>query len=141
MGNGRTNERGVDGIARHFNDGDVIPIRVPFEDEILHLKSAATWLDGEYIVCWKGASRVFEQMQQQSGRDIRAIWVPDMPFANVLRVNDNLLVPTGFERSFQIIQAFANERRKNGVALNLIRLDQSELMKYDAALTCCSVLI
>ncbi len=122
----RTNASGIDELA-----GTLAPFRYkvhPIEIRgCLHLKSAC---------CSLGDGKILANRQWLDGaplRDYQMIDVaPDEPSAaNVLRINDTVLMPAAFPRTQEIV-------RRQGLAVRTV--DISELMKAEAAVTCSSVL-
>lgn len=62
--------------------------------------------------------------------------MPEQTASNILSINDNIVIQDGFPNS-EII--FNNLAEKNNLKIH--KLNMSEFIKADGALTCCSVFI
>jgi dimethylargininase len=93
----------------------------------LHLKSACTWLGGNTLL----ANRRWIDPAPLSGFQIADV-APDEPgAANALTISDIVLFPASFP---------ATAAKLESLGWKLLRLDISELMKAEAALTCSSLI-
>lgn len=94
----------------------------------LHLKTALTPLENDLLLInpdWVDAE-IFDGYQTISIH-------PDEPYgANVMRRDNWALCPEAFPRTIDLLQ----ER-----GYDVIRVDQSEMAKAEAGLTCCSVIV
>jgi dimethylargininase len=105
----------------------------------LHLKSLISGFDQSTIIVAEGeGEKVMEEIKTYEGLKERYTFVivPDEVAANVLRINDTLIIQDGFPRSEEILEDLC---KKNGVSI--LKLNMSELIKADGALTCCSLLV
>jgi len=93
---------------------------------ILHLKSGIASLDDERIV----AIDSLLGHPALKGRDIVRVPQGDEYAANCVRVNDHLLVPAGFPRMHDVLDA---------LGYSLIALEMSEFQKMDGGLSCLSL--
>ncbi len=94
----------------------------------LHLKSACSGLDPETILVHP------DRIDLTVFSDCRIVTVPEdeVEAANVLSVDETLLMHAGFPRTADLV-------RKLGYSL--LTVDISELMKAEAAMTCSSILL
>lgn len=122
----RTNQAGLDALTsiavpRGFR---VVPVPVP--DGILHLKSHATALDAETLLCAPG------WLTQATG--VRRIEVPadELYAANALAIGKDVLVSAGHPRTADLIAA---------AGFNPILIASHEFGKAAGALTCLSILV
>ncbi len=121
----RTNQQGAEhlhGILTEFGyQGDTV--KVP---EALHLKSSVNFLDTETLL----VTRSCRTLDCLSG--YQKLVVPDGEeyAANVVWVNDHILIPEGFPGTRQLLE-------QHGFAV--IALPVSEMAKMDGGLTCLSL--
>jgi dimethylargininase len=123
----RTNEAGISQLAVMI---EPLGYRVHTVEVrgCLHLKSAACSIGDRQIL----ANRAW--LDIAPFQDFTIIDVPDEEpaAANVLRVDDSVLMPAAFPRTARILR---------GMGLNILTVDISELMKAEAAVTCSSVIM
>lgn len=93
----------------------------------LHLKSACTWLGGDTLL----ANRTWIDPAPLSDFQIVEVAPEEPGAANALPIGDTVLFPTSFP---------ATATKLEGLGWKLLRLDISELMKAEAALTCSSLI-
>jgi dimethylargininase len=121
----RTNREGIMQLTALLKPFDylVVPINV---NGCLHLKSGVCWAGGDVIL----ANR--EWIDVAHFHDFKIIDVPaDEPSAaDVLPINDQLLVPANFIRTHELLEA---------KGINLRPVDVSELQKAEAGVTCMSL--
>ncbi len=119
----RTNAEGARQLATLLapRGYEVKPIPVPAG---LHLKSSVTWAGADALVITRSLVEHFP--------GYRHVVVPDEESyaANILWVNDTLLMPRGFPRTRELLEE---------LKLPIRELDQSEVQKMDGALTCMSL--
>lgn len=128
----RTNAQGAQQLARHLGrfgyTSSVIDIRS--NPALLHLKSGIAYLgDGVWVV--DGAIQA--ALRSQSGievRDVIMVSSREAYAANCVRVNDVVLMPTGYP---QLSAALT------GRGCRVVRLDMSEFRKMDGGLSCLSL--
>lgn len=122
----RTNEEGIKQVAAIIEPLGYEVIAVKINDK-LHLKSVCTYLGNNCIIFAKGHfdETVFSACDH--------IIVPEEETycANTLRVNDKVLIPSGFPKTRSLIEA---------KGFSVIVLEMSEIEKADGALTCLSVI-
>jgi len=122
----RTNAAGVQQLTREL---EPLGYRVrPVEVRgCLHLKSAC---------CSMGDGRILANRAWLDTAPLRDYWLLDVAAdepgaANILRIEDTVLMPASFPHTQQIVRA---------EGLNVLTIDISELMKAEAAITCSSVI-
>lgn len=124
----RTNREGAEQLAQWLRSSgiDTVFVEIRDLDGILHLKSGMSYLgDGIYVVDEALRSRIPLD-------DADAIVPPadEAYAANCIRVNDVVLLPKGYPRVREAIEA----RR-----LRVVTLDVSEYRKMDGGLSCLSI--
>jgi dimethylargininase len=124
----RTNWEGAAQLAAYLGkagyESSCIDIRAV--SGILHLKSGIASLDDERIV----AIDSLLGHPALNGRDIVCVPQGDEYAANCVRVNDHVLVPAGFPRMHETLDA---------LGYSLIALEMSEFQKMDGGLSCLSL--
>jgi dimethylargininase len=121
----RTNEAGVAALAELLEPHGYAITPVPLADG-LHLKSSVNLVGPGLLV----ATPSFVARPELAGFEILATSEAEAYAANVLRVNDHLLVAAGFPDL---------HARLRGRGLELVELDMSEVEKMDGGLTCLSL--
>ncbi|KAL6069361.1 N(G),N(G)-dimethylarginine dimethylaminohydrolase 1 [Balamuthia mandrillaris] len=129
----RTNEEGVEILAKVFDNYPVHSVKVV---EGLHLKSVVTPASEELLVVAdnRAGREALQAIQSQATAKYDSVLVPEALAANVLRVNDHLLVSKGFPESLALI------KEKIPSDLHVHELWNREGAKADGALTCRSIL-
>jgi dimethylargininase len=123
----RTNEDGARQLAHHLGHFGYT-VRCVETAACLHLKSAATALEADRVLCnpaWVDAS-VF------AGADIVHVAPGEPHAANVLAIGHALVCAAAHERTIA-------DLRGRGYTVSVV--DVSELAKAEAGVTCCSLLI
>ena len=122
----RTNIKGAENLSSLLTSlGASVEISSTPEG-VLHFKSDCSLIDEETILLTKRMSNIdifskkFKIIEVPEGEEIAA---------NTLRINNNLLIPKGFEK-------IQEKLSKN---FNLIILDINEVSKVDAGLSCMSI--
>ena len=121
----RTNQEGASQFIRaleeHGMGGSMVPMA-----EMLHLKTGLSYLE-DNILLTAGEFTGMEIFSQ-----FNCIPVPDHEAyaANCIRVNDQVIVPAGFDETRAAIQ---------GAGLSTIEVDTSEFRKLDGGLSCLSL--
>ena len=130
----RTNKSAFHQLKEIFKDKlDVIAIPVI---EGLHLKSVISLFDSEtLIVAANAAGMKIQDEIQASTLDYQFICVPEPTASNVLRVGSSLIIQEGFPASGAILQKLCDQK-----SVIMLKLNMSELIKADGALTCGSIL-
>jgi dimethylargininase len=123
----RTNEEGARQLTAVLAPLGYEVTRVPVRG-MLHLKSAASALGDDIVLLDRAA------VDAALFRGLRAVEVhPDERFAaNVLAVTDHVLCPAGGPRTAELV---------SGLGFRVIPVDNSELARAEAGLTCCSLLV
>ncbi len=126
----RTNANALKDLEKIFEGKTkVIGIQVA---EGLHLKSLISLADTKtLVIADTPGGRDIRQKIDAAAPDYEFLVVPDPVAANVLRIASTLVVQAGFPDSEKIFKAFCDEK-----GLGLAKLDMSELIKADGALTC-----
>lgn len=140
----RTNEAGAAALAKGFGSSlPVIPVPV---SGALHLKSLVSLLRPGVLVYAKNdpGSEVVARMAAAVGRQTyKGVGVPDPVSANVVSViakgewKGGIIQGGRCEESLRLIRGCFTEAEQ----ARLLEVDYSEMIKPDAALTCCSVLL
>ncbi len=132
----RTNMRAIFNIknilAKNKSQYTVCPIIV----QSLHLKSVVSGIDNFTIVvsdCDIGKS-VMNQIITYCSNEFEFVLVPDREASNVLCINENLIIQKNFPNSERVFERVVSRK-----GLKLHKLDMSEFIKADGALTCCSI--
>ncbi len=121
----RTNPAGAQQLGRILEDYGNTWSAVPLASG-LHLKSSLNWVGKNFML----VTRDFANLEPIAGYE-RIIVEPDEEYAaNILPVNDVLIMPAGFPKTRKQLE-------KTG--LEIIELDTSECRKMDGALTCLSL--
>jgi dimethylargininase len=113
---------------------NVIPVNV----SSLHLKSVISYLKENVLIvsdCEIGRN-VYQQIEKIFPKKYKFVFIPDRTASNVLCIENNLIIQDNFPESEKIFIELSNE-------YNLIihKLNMSEFIKADGALTCCSVIM
>lgn len=103
----------------------------------LHLKSVVSVMDYDtLVVCGNECGRYIQQQIELHTSIYKFIVVSDIESSNVLRIYNYLIIQDRFPHSSSRLYDAAELRK-----LTVHKLDMSELIKADGALTCGSVLI
>jgi dimethylargininase len=122
---GRTNDEGFRQFSAAIADWGYTAEQVPVT-QILHLKTGGTYLE-DNILLVSGEFKKCEHYEK-----FKRIMVPDEEAyaADCIRINDKVLVASGYPQVLSAIKAFGYET---------IVLDMSEFRKIDGSLTCLSL--
>ena len=122
----RTDRTGAEALAALLAQIGYAAEIVPTPPEVLHLKTASSLIDEETVLATAplAASGVFARY--------RVLIVPEGEEggANVLRVRDHLLVGAAYPRIAELVEGYGAE---------VMALENSEIAKIDAGLTCMSL--
>ena len=133
----RTNEAGARRLAKIF--AGLCPVLTVPVEGTLHLKSLlSAWDPGTILIAGDPAGRKIRESlepRREFQSQIRWVELPDSVAANVLAIGETIVIQAGFPRSEKILSALAAEKGKR-----LLKLEMSEMIKADGALTCCSLL-
>ena len=124
----RTNEAGAEQLAAHLIDlgyrAEIVDIR-PYR-RLLHLKTGISWLgDGRLL-----ATEDLPSWPALAAYEIVRVPESERYAANVLRINDHVLVAAGYPETHAAIES---------LGFPLIELDMSEFRKLDGGLSCLSL--
>jgi dimethylargininase len=135
------------GLSRRTNASAFHQLKEIFQDKIevisipviegLHLKSVISLFDSETLIvaATSAGAHVQEKIQSLTNSDYIFISVPESIASNVLRIGSHLVIQEGFFASETILQDLCNQK-----SVTLMKLNMSELIKADGALTCGSLL-
>jgi dimethylargininase len=120
---GRTNQAGVDQLARHLEPLGAQVVGVPLT-KVLHLKSAVTALPDGTVVG-------FEELVDDPTVWSRFLAVPEEPGAHVVLLDeDTVLMSTSAPQTQQLYEARG---------LRVVAVDMTEFEKLEGCVTCLSV--
>jgi len=131
----RTNESALEQLQNIFqNQCEVISISVT---EGLHLKSLITCFDSDTLIVadTAGGREIQKEIERLAPSAYRFVLVPDPVASNVLRIGSTLIIQDGFPESEKILKDLCHQKK-----VQLEKLNMSELIKADGALTCGSLL-
>jgi dimethylargininase len=129
----RTNAEAVTQLKALF-PGRVVAVPVAAG---LHLKSVLSALDDATLLVAENApARTMAEHILTALPKATALYLPDAVAANIVRVGDTVLIQEGFPHSEKLLLEAAAVRK-----LRLTKLNMSELIKADGALTCCTLLM
>lgn len=131
----RTNEYAFNQLKEIFRDKlEVVGVPV---NEGLHLKSVISLFDHETLVVANTPAGIDIQhhIDSTTNGSYAFVQVPDSTASNVLRVGSTLIVQDGFPASEKILRQYCSLKH-----VTLIKINMSELIKADGALTCGSLL-
>lgn len=121
----RSNDAGIDQLRSLLSCFGYVVHSVPIRD-CLHLKSAVTALDDQTVLM----QPAWIDVRSFEGFRIIEVDPAEAHAANVLRIGDQIVMPTGFPRTQKEIESA-------GFRVNTV--DVSELQKAEGAVTCCSL--
>ncbi|MDQ3232649.1 MAG: arginine deiminase family protein [Pseudobdellovibrionaceae bacterium] len=133
------------GLSKRTNAEAITQLKELFPDRVvalpvaagLHLKSVLSALDDDtLLVADDPAARSMAKHILQALPKAQALYLPDAVAANVVRIDNTVLIQDGFPQSESILLQAAAARK-----LQVEKLNMSELIKADGALTCCSLLL
>lgn len=132
----RTNVQALEQLQDLFQ-GKLEVIGIPVT-EGLHLKSILSAFDADtLVVADTKAGREMRELISESTQDAYTfIVVPDPVASNVLRIHDTLIMQEGYPKSEAILQKHCLDKQ-----VHLVKINMSELIKADGALTCGSLLL
>lgn len=124
----RTNIKGGNFIKNVFDDKKVSFINVTS----LHLKSSVSILDNNSLIITDTTEG--ENIARQIA-DYEFTKIPDSVCSNILRIHNTVFIQKGYPKSEKILEKIIIKK-----GLICKKLEMSEFIKADGALTCCSVL-
>lgn len=132
----RTNEYALNQLKELFQ-GKIEVIGIPVI-EGLHLKSVISFFDSETLIVADNPAgmKIQKGIELSTNEDYTFVSVPDTAASNVLRIRSTLIVQDGFAASEAILQNLCDQKQ-----VTLVKINMSELIKADGALTCGSLLI
>mmetsp|Transcript_9243 Transcript_9243/g.17327 ORF Transcript_9243/g.17327 Transcript_9243/m.17327 type:complete len:277 (-) Transcript_9243:171-1001(-) len=136
----RTNEEAVRQMETIFKG--IFPVlSLPVTGHTLHLKSVISALNEDVILAAEHplTNELKTKIDQCTPTEILSkmkwIFVPQLPPSNALRIGNAIIMQEGFPESEAIIHQYCVDNN-----LKLHKLEMSEFLKADGALTCCSLL-
>ncbi|HSX04615.1 MAG TPA: arginine deiminase family protein [Rhabdochlamydiaceae bacterium] len=131
----RTNESALNQLKEIFQ-GKTEVIGIPVTQG-LHLKSVISFFDSKTLVvaATDAGKKIQNNIELATNGDYTFVSVPESVASNVLRIGSSLIVQEGFDVSEAILQELCDKK-----SINLIKINMSELIKADGALTCGSLL-
>lgn len=132
----RTNEYALNQLKEIFKDKtEVIGIPVT---EGLHLKSVISFFDSKTLIvaATPAGMKIQSNIELSTNGNYVFVSVPESIASNVLRIGSYLVIQEGFSASEKILQDLCNQK-----LVTLIKINMSELIKADGALTCGSLLL
>ncbi|MBS0584768.1 MAG: GNAT family N-acetyltransferase [Verrucomicrobia bacterium] len=132
----RTNKEALYQLTEIFKDKTSV-IGIPVV-EGLHLKSIVSLFDAKTLIVAATPAGIAVQDSINVATDNEYVFVsvPDSVAANTLRIGNSLIIQEGFPESEAILQALSDKKE-----ISLVKLNMSELIKADGALTCGSLLL
>lgn len=127
----RTNEHALNQLKNIFQN-KVAVIGIPVTQG-LHLKSIITLFDSQTLIIadTPAGMHIQEKIALSTPNDYNFVTVPESIAANVLRIGSTLIVQEGFPTSEAILQNLCDQK-----LVTLVKINMSELIKADGALTC-----
>jgi dimethylargininase len=132
----RTNKEALDQLTEIFKDKTSV-VGIPVV-EGLHLKSIISLFDTKTLIiaATSAGMAVQDHITLATKDEYTFVSVPDSVAANTLRIGSTLIIQEGFPESEAILQTLSDKK-----GLSLMKLNMSELIKADGALTCGSLLL
>ncbi len=127
----RTNEHALNQLKEIFQ-GKLEVIGIPVLQG-LHLKSVVSFFDSQTLIVADtlAGKYIQEIIELSTHNEYTFVSVPESIASNVLRVGSTLIVQEGFLASEIILQNLCDQK-----LVTLIKINMSELIKADGALTC-----
>ena len=122
----RTNREGAAALAGLLGALGRRAVIAETPEEVLHLKTASSLIDGETVL----ATRVLAESGIFADHRVLVVPAGEEGGANVLRVNDRVLVGAGYPRIAELVAGFGAE---------VVALANGEIAKIDAGFTCMSL--
>lgn len=129
----RTNRQALDQLKEIFH-GTLEVVGIPVT-EGLHLKSVISFFDTDTLVVADTKAGKEIQAHIEAIALYKFITVPDVVASNVLRIGYTVVMQEGYPASEKVLQDACHN-----LHFRLVKLDMSELVKADGALTCGSLL-
>jgi dimethylargininase len=123
----RTNESGAQQLAGYLN-GTFEPVFIDIRNmkDALHLKSGLSYLGENRMLVVEGLA----EAKELNGFELVRLPPGEEYAANCIRVNDHVLVPSGFPKTLETITAHGYPT---------IQINTSEFRKMDGGLSCLSI--
>jgi len=131
----RTNAFALEQLKEIFK-GQIDVIGVPVVDG-LHLKSFISLFDSKTLVISSNDAgiEIRNIIEKVTNNFYNFVFVPDSTASNVLRIHSSLIIQDGFPESEKILKCLCDQKQ-----IHMIKINMSELIKADGALTCGSLL-
>jgi dimethylargininase len=135
----RTSLEGIKALEKILSEFDLPVVTIPVVSG-LHLKSCCSLIDKGVIlisdnVAGKHIRGEIERLVPAENA-LQFIVIPDAVASNVLRIGHNIVIQDGFPLSEAILSGYAALK-----GFTIHKLNMSEFIKADGALTCCNVLL
>ena len=122
----RTDRTGAAALARLLEGLGYNPVIAETPPDVLHLKTASSLIDEETVL----ATRTLAESGIFAGYRVIAVPEDEQAGANVLRVDDHLILSSRFPRTADLL---------DGCGARLLRIANAEIEKIDAGFTCMSL--
>lgn len=121
----RTNQEGADQLKKILEDAGY-HVTITTLEEFFHLKTGITFLGDQTVVA------AGEFINHPAFAEYKKIVVPaeEEYTANTIRVNDKVIVPSGFPETKQKIEE---------AGFNVVEVEMTEFQKHDGGLSCLSL--
>lgn len=132
----RTNEYALEQLRQIFNN-DIKVFGIPVH-EGLHLKSLISLFDSETLIVSNApGGKAIQNVIENLAPSVHSfVSLPDSIASNILRIGSSIVMQEGFPASELILENLCECKN-----VNFIKVNMSELIKADGALTCGSLLI
>ncbi len=126
----RTNQAGFDALREILEEHGYTVRRVETPETILHFKTDCGLLDSHTLFssAQLAATGCFE------GYDVIEAPVGEEAAANLVRVNDTVLINQGYPQTYALLQEYGQDK-----GFDVVTLDTREAAKIDAGLSCMSL--
>lgn len=132
----RTTQEAADNLQELLTDYGLQVFSIPVTAG-LHLKSCCSLIaTNVLVVADTEAGHNVKKLVGEANPAMSFLVVPDAVASNVLRIGSHIIIQDGFQESENILTAFAATQD-----LTVHKLNMSEFIKVDGALTCCNVLL
>ena len=122
----RTNREGVSQLSKFLRIHGYTVTAVEVKG-CLHFKSACSYIGNQRML----VNRSWLAAEQLTGFDLLDVPEQESAAANVLRINDTIVMPASFPRTRTLLE-------KRGLQVHPVNV--SELQKAEAGVTCCSLI-
>lgn len=135
----RTSMEGIKALEKILAEFNLPVVAIPVTSG-LHLKSCCSLIDQGVIIISDNpaGNHIRSEIERlvPTENAFQFIVVPDGVASNVLRIGHNIVIQDGFPQSESILSDYAASK-----GFTIHKLNMSEFIKADGALTCCNVLL